>query len=660
MFRSLLLLGLLTGLQFACSEDTPTSDADNAGADGGVDLADGGGTLDRPMARFVVDADRYATAFAHVPFPSDLYLTPEGTVRLDGFPYQLQGSMVDVLVTALSQETKGFGTSSGLYLSFESPINEEALPTNGASSIRSSSTLFLVNIDPDSPSRGEKVPITWRVFPEETQYLPSNSLGVRLVEGATLMPATQYALVVTTDAATAPESFLATLGETRPEGAVGAAWDVHAGLRTWLGENDISVAVAGVFTTQDPVSEMFTLRDYMHTLPRPAIDAVESTGIRQNLFEVFQGTYQAPRFQEGEVPYTALESGGIRFDEQGEPIIQGEETIRFALSVPIEGEMPANGWPVVLYGHGTGGNFLSFLNSRTAVTMAHAGFAVLSIDQIHHGTRDPRPNGCQTAADPGACVGLLFFNFLVPLAGRDNVRQSALDFVSLTRLAQDFSIAADVSERAAPVRLDPANISYMGHSQGGVNGPLFVAIEEDIKGAVFSAAGASIAISIEQKTLPLDINMLVQTFLTLGPNDVLDRWHPTLMLVQTFIESGDPVNYARYWFHDVPDGRTPKSIFMTAGLADEYTPPDSILALAAAGRVPIIEPVAQRIPLHDIYGIDPAGIPPYAGNVAGGTAAAGIAQFEGQGHFVARDSVSVRGRYRQFLESLLRGEPQIY
>ena len=61
------------------------------------------------------------------------------------------------------------------------------------------------------------------------------------------------------------------------------------------------------------------------------------------------------------------------------------------------------------------------------------------MDQIHHGFRDPRPDGCRTQADPSACVSLVFFNFLIPEAGRDNVRQSALDFVSLLRLAKGFN-----------------------------------------------------------------------------------------------------------------------------------------------------------------------------------------------------------------------------
>ena len=42
----------------------------------------------------------------------------------------------------------------------------------------------------------------------------------------------------------------------------------------------------------------------------------------------------------------------------------------------------------------------------------------------------------------------------------------------------------------------------------------------------------------------------------------------------------------------------------------------------AAGRVPIIEPVLRPIEMFDVFGIDPAGLPPYRSNVGGGEACA--------------------------------------
>ena len=269
--------------------------------------------------------------------------------------------------------------------------------------------------------------------------------------------------------------------------------------------------------------------------------------------------------------------------------------------------MPPNGWPVVLYGHGTGGDFRSFIGAKVALTLARAGIAVLSIDQIHHAYRDKRADGCHTMNDPASCVSLVFFNFLVPAAGRDNVRQSALDFVSLLKVAQTFDFEIDRARRGgnndpgdeAPaigpadaglnelgdasvdgvdggrgdsgvpvpadagiqdsgaldagvndvsvadrgpmdasisddgslaidstmdastpadqgvardadqpqpdvgqepsrlkrVVLDPARVVYMGHSQGGLNGPLFLAVEPNILGGVLSRRRTDIGYS---------------------------------------------------------------------------------------------------------------------------------------------------------------------
>lgn len=344
--------------------------------------------------------------------------------------------------------------------------------------------------------------------------------------------------------------------------------------------------------------------------------------------------------------------------KSGTPIIQGEEDLRFSLSVP-EGEMPEGGWPIVLYAHGTGGNFQSFYRQEVALSLAKKGLAVISIDQIHHGERDG--GLCDGGVDYSQCVSLLFFNFLVPKAGRDNVRQSAIDYVSLLRLVQDLEIPADISDLEQASRFNPNKVMFMGHSQGGLNGSLFLAIEPQVLGGVLSGAGSNIAISLEQKTKPFDVNQLVKLALGFSIDQTLDRWDPTLTLLQTFIEPGDCSNFARFWFHQPPEGYSAKSILMTIGLRDEYTPPDTNFALAVAGRVPLVEPIAQPISALDFLGIENAGIPPISSNVNNGVATAGLTQYANEGHFLIFDLPSAKERYSKFLQELaLRPPPSIY
>lgn len=656
-------------------------DGGEAALDDGGARADGGPVADAtvpegdgalpvpevlPSAVFTLADDVPTTPLAQIPFPSDLYRNRDGGLDLRGFPQPLTAGILQTVTKAIEQQVDGFGTTATLYLGFAGTIDPRPLPDGPAASLADDAALFVVDIDPLSAERGRKWPVNWRVQAEQTSFLPANTLAVRLVEGIALRPRTTYALVLTTAAAEPAPDLIRTLEGPRPaDGPLARAYDVHAPLRAWLADSKVPVANAAVFTTQDPVGELFRARDFIHTLPKPQPEDVVTAGIKQSLFELVEGWYVAPRFQKGDPPYYPVarveNEGGIEFDADGDPIIQGEERLRFALSVPL-GPPPEAGWPVVLYGHGTGGNYTSFFRADVAAVLSRVGVAVISMDQIHHGPRDPRPNGCDSLQGGArdTCVQTAFFNFLVPAAGRDNVRQSALDLVSLMRLAQSIDLPDTLSVQGQRIKLDPNQIMYMGHSQGGLNGPLFMAVEPQVKAGMLSAAGACIPISIEQKTEPVDINQLVRAAVRIGDNDVLDRWHPTLSLLQTYIEVSDGANYARFWFDEPPEGFAPKSVFMTAGLEDEYTPPDAIFALAAAGRVPIVEPVLAPIEALTLLGIDPAGLPPYGGNVAGGGAAAGIAQYADQGHFVIQNVPSAKQRYRKFFEAIVRGEPKIY
>ena len=224
-------------------------------------------------------------------------------------------------------------------------------------------------------------------------------------------------------------------------------------------------------------------------------------------------------------------------------------------------------------------------------------------------------------------------------------------------MVQSLEIPADQSAFEQVARFNPNKIMFMGHSQGGLNGSLFLAIEPQVLGGVLSGAGSNIAISLEQKTKPFDVNRLLKLALNVSADQPLDRWHPALTLLQTFIEPGDCANFARFWFHAPPEGAEPKSVLMTIGMRDEYTPPETNFALAVAGRVPLVEPITQPIPALEFLGINSAGRPSISGNVAGGEATAGLTQYEREGHFIIFDLPSAKGRYAKFLKQLAERPP---
>jgi pimeloyl-ACP methyl ester carboxylesterase len=184
------------------------------------------------------------------------------------------------------------------------------------------------------------------------------------------------------------------------------------------------------------------------------------------------------------VPYSSPADGGdIVYADDGLPAIQRTEALRFSFTVPL-GPMPAAGWPIVLYAHGTGGDYHTYLGDKTANRLAQQGLAVMSIDQVLHGPRNP-----------GGNPELNFFNFTNPLSARNNAIQGAADDFSLLRLALGFSYQrpAEGSRLSYPeVRFDASKAYFFGHSQGGATGPPFLAYEPLIEGAVLSGAGGDL------------------------------------------------------------------------------------------------------------------------------------------------------------------------
>ena len=304
--------------------------------------------------RFDLAEDGVATPLGEIPFPSDVYRGPDGRLDLQAFPHQTSGSLIDTIVETVERETPGFGTTSTMYLGFQGAIDTRPLPVDGLASRREDSNLFVVNVDMASPEYGQRMPIDWHVMPKNSLYLPSHTLAVRLVEGLRLLPGTKYAIAATTQIAKVAPGFAKMMAKARPDGALATAWDAHGALREWAQSEMVELATGTVFTTQDPTTEMFRARDFIYTLPAPVPMNIESQGERNGIRNFCR--YQSPRFQEAEIPYLAPGTGAFRFEADGTPIVQANETLRFALTIPTgrhAGKWLARG----RYGHGTGGSY---------------------------------------------------------------------------------------------------------------------------------------------------------------------------------------------------------------------------------------------------------------------------------------------------------------
>lgn len=612
-------------------------------------------------AIFQLPRDGVAQEFYALPYPSDLRRDDAGHPLMADYPRRVD--IVNRYLDAI-ESLDGFGTNGAMFARFTGPIDPGSLPAPAASEDDPAASVYLVDVDPASPARGERIPLRFRFQTYAGWTIGENWLGALPYPGFPLAEHTTYALVITDRLHSAgggdvlPDvDWLAVrdpaAADAVPEAVVTRATARYQPLLAYLdqpgGDERADVVSAAVFTTQTVTRIMGDLRARVWQLPAPEAHDVMELQSGGADFIPFDGLYEAPNFQTGTVPYQSESDGGdIVYDEDGLPKVQRTESLRFSFTIPT-GPMPATGWPVALYAHGTGGDYHTYIEDRTANRLAAEGIATFSIDQVLHGPRNP-------GGDPE----LNFYNFTNPLSARNNTIQGAADDFSLLRVA--IGLRYHPGEGSAvtypEVRFDPARLYFFGHSQGGTTGPPFLAYEPLIEGAVLSGAGGCLYYALLNKTEPVDITGVVGSVVLDNP---LDEFNPVLALLQTWIERSDPINYGPLLTRTPPPGpapaaapMAPKAIYQSMGLIDHYTPVPNIEALAVAigGNLvgPELEPIeGLALRQREVLAA------PVTDNLDGTTAV--LAEYKatgGDGHFVVFDVPAARRQSAEFLGTLAR------
>ncbi len=618
----------------------------------------------QPLAATRVETQAYDPAsgepYFAAPWPDDRRLSAAGTLTTLDFPNPENGTLFSTTLQTANGLVHGWGLSSPIYLPFTGAIDPNSLPASPAASLTGSASLFLAAIDPSSRFYGRRVPLEWDFIDPPTLWLPGHVLAARPVRGFPLEPKTRYALVVTTavkdksGAAVGPEaSFRDAL---QGKGSAAAWWKP---LVAFLGKQEIpvdQVAGATIFTTQPILDEMLAMRDYVESLPRPQVENLKFIRT-SNGFSLFEGTYPAPNFMHGTPPYE-FSGGQFEWDQHGQPIPAVTEDMRVAVCVP-DSAMPPRGYPVVFYSHGTGGDFETAADDGTCELLAAKGIATFGIDQVLHGTRAPAGATCF-----GQTVDVCFFNIVNAPAGRNLMRQSAIDHVSLRRLAEGLEIPPSIDPGGRDITFDHALLGFRGHSQGGLTGALYAAIARHLDAAMLSGAGGHLTTTILERTGDVNLKALLESslFLDIAGKESLDQFHPALALMQTLADVADPISYARYWFEE-PVGER-RSVLMMSGTADQDTPIETHEALAIAGGLPQLDNGCERaIPAFALAGLLPAA-PPLTGNIpkSGDLPAvtAAIREFPGQDHFVSFNDPSAVAQIGAYFQSLFaNGIPTI-
>ena len=213
--------------------------------------------------------------------------------------------------------------------------------------------------------------------------------------------------------------------------------------------------------------------------------------------ELAFGSFETPRFLDEAQTIPTTATG----EEVGPP--EEVERLPFHALLPSSAK-PANGYPVVIYGHGmTDSQFGG--PSLAAGSLAEAGFATIAIHAAGHG-RGPLSSMRLLKTDfevsevslPGRGVDLDGDGRIGSLEGclvlepfafslSDCVRQTVVDLMQLTRaIREGMDLTGD-----GTVDFDGAEIYYVGQSLGAFYGTVFAAAEPDVKASVLNVGGGS-------------------------------------------------------------------------------------------------------------------------------------------------------------------------
>lgn len=629
---------------------------------------------------FDVDADLSSSAsFYDLPYPSDLRLTEAGTPDVSAMPQAADS--VAATLTAAAEARPGFPATPAAYFRFDGALPE--LDAETAIAADAASPVLLVDVDPDSPDRGKLYPTAAHVHAKDG-FNPENLLAVGAYPGIVLPTDRTYAIVVMRtlkDAAGEPLGVPLSMVELEagrtPAGSHGAdlaklylpLWETLETLQLDREE----VAAATVFTVGDVVAETLSLSDKVLAAYDAKIEGLAldpDDGATQPRFCELHGSMTVPQFQQGTPPFDT--EGLMVLGSDGTPERLRDEVSPVAITIP-KGPMPAGGYPLAVYIHGSGG-LSTQLVDRGKITVTGGpptkgegpAFVLEPHGYAMAGSAMPLNPERLPGASDFAYINLMN---LGPFAStfRQGVFEQRLFIRALSTLQIDPAILAGCTGPTLPsgetsYHFNTDRLLLMGQSMGGQYTNLVAPVEPLVKAVIPTGAGGMWSEFMVESPLFNGVKYLAANLLEVDPEN-LTYLHPALHLLFTAWEPGDAdVAVSRIGLRPLP-GHPVRPIYEPAGKGDEFWTTSIYNAMAMAYGTEQAGDVvwADMQDALALVGRDGIQSYPAKNNVtsADGTPfTAIVVQYEGDGiedpHYIFQQRDEVKYQYGCFAETFLK------
>ena len=627
----------------------------------------GGDDAPARTAYFELDGSIATPAtFWDLPFPSDLRLAANGAPDMTGFPNPRDVPILRALISVVD-ERRGWPTMPTAYVRFTAPVPDQALTTVIPAT---SDAAMLIDIDPSSPEIGTRYPIVAATLPTDA-YVPSGLVALSPRPGTVLRGHTIYAYVIRTAFAPGfepPPAFAALAAGKTPSGSRGAAAAaLYAPLWPALeaaGVDRSDVVVATVFTTGDEVLRTRLRSEAIRASYDAQIEtlALDTTATRDGFCEL-RGTIKMPQFQTGTQPFDM--EGRFVVDASDVPAKQGEMTIPFTITLP-KAAMPAAGWPLYQFFHGSGGESTDVVElgySPTPADEPEPGKGPGYVVALHGIAAVSAAMPVNPERLPGASdYSYLNINNLAafPFTFQQGAfeQRLLLDAMLDLQIPQAMVAACGIPAPTGGVhRFDPTKLAAGGQSMGGMYTNMIGAIEPRYGALVPTGAGGYWNLMIlETATIP-GARSLLGTALGVDDSQLVFV-HPGLDAMALGWEIAEPLAYmARLDRRPLP-GTAARHIYEPVGKDDSYFPIDvydaAALAYGNQQAGTAVWPSMQDALATD--GLDGLAAYPVKANRDGATRV--VVQFHGDGildaHYLYRQNEEVKHQYGCFLETYVR------
>ena len=555
-------------------------------------------SLDTDKSATVLMQGQDDAGFWDFPYPSDLRVDADGHPIVEGFPNPNYNAVVTDSLDYIHSSRRHYGPLTSVYFRLS---RETQLPwltdlaANPRLALEATAALQIIDIDPDSPEYGQRRPLVARLVGNSNNYGAPGLLAMAPYPGYPLRVNTRYAAVVLRSLAE-PELKPAQALRSVLEGeapSIEHGWITGAAmlalyapalkaLQSVAGLVPDDIAGLTVFSTDDPQAPLYAAhKDVTQRFTLDRLDQRLTLERQYADYCVLTGTIPMPQFQQG-VPLYFDGLGQWRYGPDGKLQVMDWEDIPVAVSIP-KGAMPANGWPLTIYIHGTAGLSTQFIDrSRTdeehrtvdgkgpAEYFAHRGIAMAGAALPVNPQRVPQG------------LGWGMYNLFEPQALVSNLRQGAVEqalwmrAVAASSFAQALCPDSDASATSdGRIRFRQGPRVATGQSLGSMELALWSVMEDEIQAVVPTGAGAYWGYILPRMTaMPGD--GMFRTFFRLDPAAELDALHPAFFMAQWMLEPIDPGTTVQRWYREPYPGVRAKHILYPAGVYDAFFQPPSI------------------------------------------------------------------------------------